>query len=74
LKVESWLTQEDVSITPSLRNTNAVIARSAATKQSVTQDAFIVRDCFVALAMTALFVTNNAFSDKAKTNLIFNLI
>jgi hypothetical protein len=40
---------------------NAVIARSAATKQSLSQDAFIVRDCFAALAMTALFVVNKAF-------------
>jgi hypothetical protein len=30
-----------------------VIARSVATKQSVTQDALIVTDCFAALAMTA---------------------
>jgi hypothetical protein len=34
-------------------STNAVIARSVATKQSLSQkNAFIVRDCFAALAMT----------------------
>jgi hypothetical protein len=33
-------------------SSHAVIARSAATKQSLSQT-FIVRDCFVALAMTA---------------------
>jgi hypothetical protein len=33
--------------------TNAVIARSVATKQSLTENALIVTDCFAALAMTA---------------------
>jgi hypothetical protein len=33
---------------------HTVIAREARPKQSLSQDAFIVRDCFVALTMTAL--------------------
>jgi hypothetical protein len=35
--------------------TEIVIARSAATWQSLTINAFLGRDCFAALAMTALF-------------------
>jgi hypothetical protein len=44
-------------------NTNAVIARSAATKQSLTIKAFSVRDCFAMLAMTVKGNTMTALVD-----------
>jgi hypothetical protein len=44
-------------------NNNAVIARSAATKQSLTIKAFSVRDCFAMLAMTVKGNTMTALVD-----------
>ncbi|MDR0602900.1 MAG: hypothetical protein LBG80_01185, partial [Bacteroidales bacterium] len=50
--------------------TEVVIARSAATWQSLTINAFLVRDCFATLAMPALFGRFYVFSHSLSKGLI----